>query len=173
LDDDAPKGALRPDDLAVLLRLARGRREVVELGTSKAWTAISLALAERRRRVTTYDPAVQHVREHYLNLVPPTVRDRIRFVDQPGETGPGDELTAVDLLFIDSSHEREPTIREYRAWRAVLADDAVIVFDDYSHPGFPGVREAIRDLGLDGTPVGLLFVHGSTAPRNPSASQTS
>ena len=35
-------------DTAVLLELARGRQRAVELGTAAGWTAISLALADRR-----------------------------------------------------------------------------------------------------------------------------
>ena len=157
--DDAPQGALRPDDLAVLLALAEGRREVVELGISKAWTAMSLALAQDDRRVVTYDPAVQHVRERYVGLVSRSVRERVRFVDQPGERGPQSDPTVVDFLFIDSSHEREATVREYAAWQPVLAADAVVVFDDYGHPDFPGVEQAVQDLGLHGQRTGFLFIH--------------
>ncbi len=71
----------------MLLELARGRLEIVELGTAKAWTAICLALAGPDRRVTTYDPIVQPVRERYLALVPRSVRRRIVLIDQPGESG--------------------------------------------------------------------------------------
>jgi hypothetical protein len=158
LGDDAPRGALRPDDLAVLLKVADGRQVVVELGTSKAWTTISLALADARRRVTTYDPAVQPVRERYVGLAR-RVRDRVVFVDQPGEAGPIPGLDQVELLFIDASHQREATIREYQAWRPALVNDAIVVFDDYQHPHFPGVTEAIRELGLSGEAVGFLFIH--------------
>jgi predicted O-methyltransferase YrrM len=157
--DDAPKGALRADDLAQLLRIAKGRRNVVELGTSKGWTAISLAVADSARQVTTYDPVVQHIRHDYLQLAPPSARDRVTFVDLPGESGPVAGAAPVDLLFIDSSHEREPTVREYGVWRPALADDAIVVFDDYGHPDFPGVTEAVAELGLVGVRFGLLFVH--------------
>src|ERR1700691_5676695 len=48
--------ATRPDDLAVLLKLAQNRRRVVELGTGTGWTAIALALADAEREVITYVP---------------------------------------------------------------------------------------------------------------------
>jgi predicted O-methyltransferase YrrM len=130
----------------------------------KAWTAISLALAQNDRRMVTYDPVVQNVRERYLSLVPRSVRERITFVDRPGEAGPYPHAAAVDLLFIDASHEREATIRQYDAWRPALARDAVVLFDDYGHPDFPGVRQAVRDLGLDGHTSGLLFIHRCGPP---------
>jgi hypothetical protein len=41
----------------------------------------------------------------------------------------------------------------------VLAPGAVVVFDDYLHPGYPGVREAVAELELAGEPRGTLFVH--------------
>jgi predicted O-methyltransferase YrrM len=158
LRDDAPKGALRADDLAVLMRVASGRRRVVELGTAKAWTAISLAVADEARTVVTYDPVVQHVRARYAELVPERVRARITFVDQPGSVGPLDPDSGVDLLFIDSSHEREETVREYERWRPALAPGSVVVFDDYNHPDFPGVRQAVDSLGLTGEVRGLLYI---------------
>lgn len=160
MGDDAPKSAVRLDDLALLLELAKGRREVVELGTAKAWTSISLALAEPQRHVTTYDPIVQHARERYLGLVSSKVRDRISTVDRPGESGPAPDAPPVDFLFIDSSHDRETTRLQYETWKGALAPGCTVVFDDYRHRDFPGVGEAIDELRLDGRPVGaLLFVH--------------
>lgn len=131
---------------------------MAELGTGTAWTAISLALADSRRRVTAFDPVVRPERERYLGLVGARTRDRIELVDAPGERGPapGQE---VDLLFVDSSHEREATVREFEAWRPALAPGAVVAFDDYHHPDYPGVREAIAQLGLTGERQGTLFVH--------------
>ena len=51
------------------------------------------------------------------------------------------------------------TVAEVRAWRPVLGPGAVIVFDDYTHPDFPGVGEAVAELGLSGDQRGTLFVH--------------
>jgi predicted O-methyltransferase YrrM len=131
---------------------------VVELGTGTAWTAISLALADPERRVTTFDPIVRPERERYLRLVGPRARARIELVDAPGERGPA-AGQRVDLLFVDSSHEREDTIREYQAWRPALAAGALVMFDDYDHPDYPGVREAVAALELPGEQQGTLFVH--------------
>jgi predicted O-methyltransferase YrrM len=148
----------RPADLRALLALARGRRRVVELGTATGWTAISLALADPARRVTTLDVIDRDEPRRYLRLVGRSVRERIELQIRDGAEGPlGAE--AVDLLYIDSSHEREPTIAELRAWRPALAPGATVVFDDYRHPHYPGVREAVSQLGLAGEPRGAMFVH--------------
>jgi predicted O-methyltransferase YrrM len=158
--------ATRPRDLAALLDLARGRRRVVELGTGMGWTAISLALSDRKRRIITFDPSSYAERGRYLELAAPQVLERIRFVSEPGSRGPLDG-DPVDLLYIDSSHEREGTLAELRAWWGALRPGALVVFDDYTHPDFPGVREAIEERGLDGVQRGTLFVHavGVVQPR--------
>ena len=157
-DEFSLASATRPRDLAILLRLARTRRRVVELGTGTAWTAIALALADRRRQVVTFDPIVRPEREAYLRLAGPQVASRIRLVDAPGERGP-DAEEPVDLLYIDSSHDRESVIAEYRAWRPQLRPGAVVALDDYDHEDFPGIREAVAELRLTGERLGTLFVH--------------
>jgi predicted O-methyltransferase YrrM len=149
--------ATRPRDLALLLELASGRRQVVELGTATAWTSISLALADPLRQVVTYDPGA-YERGAYLALAGAGVRARITFVTAPGAAGPVDG-SPVDLLYVDSAHTREGTLEELRAWLPVLPAKALVVLDDYAHTGFPGVREAVDELGLSGEPRGTMFVH--------------
>jgi predicted O-methyltransferase YrrM len=144
-----------------LLKLARGHRRVVELGTGTAWTAISLALADPERRVVSYDiPDLSRDvgPKHYLELVREHVRDRIELIVAPGSTGP-QEAEPVELLYIDSSHEQEQTIEEVRAWQPHLRSGALVLFDDYAKSLYPGVREAIEHLGLEGERRGKLFIH--------------
>lgn len=106
----------------------------------------------------SYDAIERPERELYLQLVSPESRRRLTFVSAPGDAGPPDRET-VDLLYIDSSHEREGTIREVRAWRGSLRQGSVIVFDDFDHPRYPGVEQAVRSLGLDGEQRRGLFLH--------------
>lgn len=155
--------ATRPADMRVLVKMTKGCTRVVEIGTATAWTAITLALDDRRRRVVTYDVIEREEARHYLDLVKPDVRERIELVVAPGCTGPRDHQP-VDLLYIDSSHAREDTIAEVRAWQPYLRPGAPILFDDYTHPDYPGVREAVEELGLRGELLGTLFVHRHTTP---------
>jgi predicted O-methyltransferase YrrM len=167
-DTFALESSTRPADLARLLKLARGRGHVVELGTANGWTAIALALADSGRHVVTFDPFDRPERQTYLGLIPAAVRERITFVREPGSSGPG-HVTAgadavasaaahpVELLYIDSSHDRADTIAEVRAWQHALAPGTLIVFDDYDHPEYPGVREAVDELGLRGETAGTLY----------------
>lgn len=147
----------RPTDIRVLLELANGCNRIVELGTATGWTPITLALDDPARRVVTYDVLAREP-ERYLRLVRPDVTERIELVIAPGSTGPRDQQP-VDLLYIDSSHEREQTIAEVRAWKPYLRPGAPVLFDDYTNPDFPGIREAIEELGLKGERRGKLFVH--------------
>ena len=148
----------RPADMQVLLELAKGCRWVVELGTATAWTAITLALDDSRRRLVTYDVFERDEAKRYLELVGLNVKEQIELVVAPGSTGPRNQQP-IDLLYIDSSHMREQTIAEILAWRPHLRPGALVLFDDYAHPDYPGVREAIDELGLEGERRGELFVH--------------
>jgi predicted O-methyltransferase YrrM len=148
----------RPAELAALLALARGRTTVVELGTGTAWTAISFALAEPACRVISCDPCVRVEREAYLDLAGLPVRERIELREEPDGAGPRAGDGPVQLLFIDSSHEREPTVAAFLAWRGALAPGALVIFHDHGNPDYPGVREAVEDLGLAGWETGGLFV---------------
>jgi predicted O-methyltransferase YrrM len=156
-DEFSLASSIRPGELNALLGLACGRRKVVELGTGTAWSAISLALDDTSRRVITYDPSVRAQREAYLGCAWPSVRERIEFRAEPDSNGPR-AGEAVELLFVDSSHDRESVVRAFDAWRDALLPAAVVAFHDYEHPRYPGVREAIAELGLVGSTVGGLFV---------------
>jgi predicted O-methyltransferase YrrM len=149
--------ATRADELGTLIELARGRTHVVELGTATAWTAISLALADRSREVVSFDPMYWDGRNEYLALAG-SARERITLIEQPGEGGPQPGAPPAELLFIDSSHDREATLAEFAAWRHALAPGAVVVFHDYDEPAYPGVTEAVRELGLEGERFGHMFI---------------
>jgi predicted O-methyltransferase YrrM len=143
--------------LSALLAVARDRDRIVELGTAAGWTAYSLALANPRARVTTYDWVEHPNRERYRSLVPPDVLDRVDQRLRLAQRGP-EEPTECDLLLVDADHEHEPVLEMTAAWYASVVPGGLVVFDDYASE-FPGVREAIEDLGFDGRQVGRLFVH--------------
>jgi predicted O-methyltransferase YrrM len=129
---------------------------LVELGTGTAWTTIALALADPARTIVTYD-IVDRERAAYLALVPDSARSRITFVTAPAEDGPG-EVSGVELLFVDSSHERDATVAQIAVWRPALAPGALIVFDDFGHPDYPGVAQAVAALGASGTVRASMFL---------------
>ena len=100
-------------------------------------------------------------REGYLDLAGRGVLGRIELREEPDCRGPHPGDPSVELLFIDSAHEREAVLAAFRAWRDALAPGAVVVFHDYGHPEYPGVREAVLELGLEGgAERGGVFVWG-------------
>jgi predicted O-methyltransferase YrrM len=155
----------RADDLARLLVRARGSRRIVEIGTGSGTTSIALALDDRERLVWSYDVKPPRAeRELFLRLVPNAVRERITFFQEAG-TEPSSPPASVDLLFIDGSHQREDTAATFHVWEPQLVPRATVAFHDYGR-NWPGVAQAIEDLGLDGEVDGLLFVwRRQTAPR--------
>jgi len=69
-------------------------------------------------------------------------------------------MERVELLYIDSSHEREQTIEEVTTWLPYLVPGAPVIFDDFNEdPPWPGVSDAIRALGLPGEQHASLFVY--------------
>jgi hypothetical protein len=111
--------------------------------------------------VITFDPEVHVERERYLELLDPETRSLIRLVRAGTEEGPSaleqHEPPAVEVLFIDGDHGREGALAAFEAWREVLAPGAVVALHDYGDPDYPGVAEAVADLGLEGNVHGTLF----------------
>jgi predicted O-methyltransferase YrrM len=157
-DEWSLKSATKPESLALLLRLAEGRRAVVEIGTGTAWTTAALALADPRRTVVSYDPFVRPERDRYLELAGAGAAGRIELIEAGGEAGPPPEGPAPDFVFVDGSHEKELTIRTFEAWRGALAPGGAIAFHDYGNELYPGVTEALEELGLEGEVERDVFV---------------
>jgi predicted O-methyltransferase YrrM len=152
------RSATGPRSLAHVLREAHGHRRVVEIGTGTAWASIASALADDARQIVTYDPVVREAREWYLELAGASVRSRIALIDAPGEAGPADGAANVGFVYIDGSHDRDRTIATFEAWHAAVAPGGAIAFHDWRNESYPGVTEAILELGLPGQAHGDVFV---------------
>jgi hypothetical protein len=149
--------AARPRELAPLLEAARGLGTVVEMGTGTAWSAAALALADSRLVIFTYDPIVRHQRDLYLSLLRPEARSRIHLLGDP-DADRAKAPDAIDLLFIDSSHERDATIATFESWKGRVRSGGYVAFHDYGNPRFPGVTAAVDRLALQGHSHGYTFV---------------
>jgi predicted O-methyltransferase YrrM len=148
--------ATRPDDLEALLKLARDATSVAEIGTGPGWSSIAIALMQPDCRIVSFD-IVPRPAERYARLVPRSVRERIRFVVGDGAGGAAG-APEVDFVFIDSSHQLEETVETFEAWRPKLRSPGTVVFHDYGNPDFPGVAQAVAQLGLEGQAEGGVFV---------------
>ena len=132
-------------------------RRVAEVGTAAAWTTSCIALARPDREIMSWDVEAHPERERYLALLAPGDRARVHLHDRPGGAGPSDP-PPVDAVFIDSSHELDETVETFRTWEPAVTRGGVIVFHDYDDDAYPGVRQAVRQLGLRGRARGHLFV---------------
>src|SRR4051812_34255691 len=157
-DEWSLRSATGPESLARILRLARGRTRVVEIGTGSAWTTAALLLADRARHVLSFDPRVWPQRDRYLALAGGGLTARLELVEGGGEEGPGERPWRPDMMFVDGSHDRELTIATFQAWRPALDGGAIVAFHDYENPEYPGVTDAIRTLRLEGEADGDVFV---------------
>ena len=156
-DRVSPAIAARPIELLPILRASAGARQVVEIGTGTAWTAIALTLARRERRVLSLDLEERPERERYLRLMPASARGRLELALRDGEQGPRDERE-LDFVFIDSSHRLDETKRTFLLWSERLRPGGVVAFHDWGNPDYPEVTEAIEQLGLAGERSHLLFI---------------
>ena len=68
-DDWSLISATAPHHLSELIRLAKGRHSVVEIGTGSGWTTGVLALVDRQRTIRTFDPYDLGNRDRYLALL--------------------------------------------------------------------------------------------------------
>jgi Methyltransferase domain len=155
--------ATRPHDVSMLVRLAHGHDSVIELGTATAWTAVALAIADDRRRVRSYDPEIRPERDRYLALAG-SARDRIVLRAERAEQA-HPEPRSAGLVFIDCAHDRETTRDAFRAFEPAVRPGGAVAFHDYGHPLYPGVREAVEELGLRGDVRGGMFIWARPAER--------
>jgi predicted O-methyltransferase YrrM len=154
--------ACRPAELRVLLGALGHALQVAEVGTAAGWTTACIALARPGREVHSWDVEAHPERDRYLALLDACDRARVHLHDRPGGLGPADP-PPVDAVFIDSSHERDETVATFRTWEPVLSPGGVIAFHDYDDEDYPGVTEAVRELGLQGEAHGHLYVWRKSA----------
>ncbi len=142
----------------MLVEALRGRAVVAEVGTAAAWTAGALLLAEPGRRVLELGRRGAPAARHHPCAPAPGGPRAPRALRSPGRRSGRPTRRPVDAVFIDSSHEKEETLATFRTWEPALAPGGVVAFHDWDDPAYPGVTEAIRELGLTGHASGHLFV---------------
>lgn len=70
------------------------------------------------------------------------------WVTSPDLIGRGNK--PVGLLYVDGDHTREGARRDIVSWAPHLVPSARIAVDDYGHPDWPGVGEAVDELVAEG-----------------------
>jgi hypothetical protein len=69
----------------------------------------------------------------------------------------------VGLLYVDGDHTKEGAKRDIVAWAPHLAEGARIAVDDYGHPDWPGVGEAVDELVDEGVLAPIELYHDRLA----------
>ena len=69
----------------------------------------------------------------------------------------------VGLLFVDGDHTKEGAKRDILSWAPHLVPCARIAVDDYGHPDWPGVGEAVDELVAEGLVEPVKIYHDQLA----------
>lgn len=69
----------------------------------------------------------------------------------------------VGLLFVDGDHTKDGAKRDIVEWAPYLAPGARIAVDDYGHPDWPGVGEAVDELVAEGFLAPIQIYHDRLA----------
>lgn len=184
-------GATPPDielTLADLAAQVPADQEIVELGVYQARTAIIMAWGAAQgngAHVTavdawdlpgnTYDPpfTLPETRQRaFYNVESVGYGERVHLAQHfaseigahwiEGAWGPGGGRK-VGLLFVDDDHSYADAKAAIEAWAPHLADGAVIAVDDYGHPDWPGVAQAVDELVDSGFLAPIQLFHDRLA----------
>jgi hypothetical protein len=160
-----------PDDILITLAdfatQVSPEHEIVELGVFQGRSALQLAWGARQglgAHVTGVDPWALEG-----NVYDPPFTDdgsrrwALHWVQSLGYSRDISLINAfshdvaatwqgkpVGLLYVDGDHTKEGARRDIVAWAPHLAEGARIAVDDYGHPDWPGVGEAVDELVAEG-----------------------
>jgi predicted O-methyltransferase YrrM len=179
-----------PDEIAFTLadmaKQVPSDQEIVELGVYQGRTALIMAWGASQgngAHVTavdawdlpgnTYAPPFTDpvTRERaYANIENLGYSERVKLYQDFAVKFAGDWIESpteggmpVGLLFVDDDHSYEGARAAIEAWAPHLADGAVIAVDDYGHPDWPGVAEAVDELVDNGVLEPIEIYHDRLA----------
>lgn len=145
------EGWLAREEAALLYALARAARDgcIVEVGSYRGRSTVALALGTRAgagRPVYAFEPhepfigvlggrfGPQDRAAFYRTMLETGCYREVRLVNLSSEQVRGAWTTPVALLWIDGDHAYESVARDFACWRAHLAPDAHVAFDDATDP---------------------------------------
>jgi predicted O-methyltransferase YrrM len=149
---------------------AAANPRIVEIGSYKGRSTIVLAsaLAEQGRgSVVAIDPHKPTGKESYAkehgerdtyaefleNLAKAAVEPYVVSVRKIAAQARAEyDMQPIDLLFIDGSHDYDDVVADIELWAPLLADRAIVAFND---PYAPGVNRALRER-MAGLPFASL-----------------
>lgn len=171
---DTAKAALKsPQQAQLLFRLARyfQASEILELGTSFGITTLYLALGSDEGTVHTIEgcPQTMRIAQHHFdqlkqrNIVPVLGSFRSKLPETL------QRMEALDLVFLDGHHAKEPTLDYFEQCLTKAHGDTVFVFDDiHWSRGMEQAWEAVKahprvTVTIDLFNMGLVFLRTEQA----------
>lgn len=173
-----------PDDIGITLadfaRMVPADQEIVELGVFQGRTALMMAWGARQGEGAhltgvdawalegnTYGPPFNEEgsRSHArYNVQALGYSSGITLInDFAVNAAKGWGVKPVGLLFVDDDHSYEGARSAIEAWAPHLADGARIAVDDYGHPDWPGVAQAVDALVDEGFLAPVEIFHDRLA----------
>lgn len=194
---DRVLGYLSEENGAVLFETVQvvRPRTLLEIGSFLGRSTVLLALAQRSAgiadaRLVTVDP---HRGQHTprddpdAEIDPVTLgvfrqslaRAGVEALVEPWVMTSGEAAhrwkEPIDLLYVDGWHSFDAVMDDARSFLPYLSPSGVVIFDDYSHPLWPGVGKAVHALVEEGAfhLWGPVFTQamGGTAPVAPAGLQ--
>lgn len=179
-----PVRGATPDEIGMALAdfasLVTPDREIVELGVFNGRTALIMAWGAAQgggAHVTAVDPwdtegnvydppftdAESRVwADYWVRTL--GYSDRIDLVQGfSQDVGADWSGKPVGLLFVDGDHTKEGARRDIETWAPHLAPGARIAVDDYGHPDWPGVGQAVDELVAEGFLAPIEVFHDRLA----------
>lgn len=161
-----PDGELVAGEQAAIHRLAKGRRQAVDLGTYRGLSAVILSLAcDHVHTIDCYDDVAG--KGTFADTLDPERYERMsghslistaalcnRFGNLSCEQADTAEAAGhwtggpIDVLFVDADHSESSTLRNVKAWLPHMATEARIIFHD-NNDLHPGVQQALDVLRND------------------------
>ncbi len=145
----------------IYLALAGGEVHAVDPHTPQSMTQVPSAVAadaqeSKRSSSEPMDPSERFLR----NLERFGVRERVVYHREPSvEVAASWTGGAVRLLYVDGMHTYEDVQQDYKAWKPFLAEEHVVVFDDYL---WAEVQHAVNDLRVHAD-CRFFYVRGGQA----------
>lgn len=129
------KNSVKPKKFGQLLfRMVRAYKpaQILELGTSLGVTTAYLALADPESNLVTLEGAKSVADMARSNLATLGIKNASIQEGNFDDTLPGilNNVSVLDLVFIDGNHRREPTERYFQQLLTRVNNDTIIIFDD-------------------------------------------
>jgi len=133
----------------IYLALAGGEVHAVDPHTPQSLVQVPTAVGALGSRSERLSAEATGPSETFLrNLERFGVRERVVYHRAPSvEAAASWSAGAIRLLYIDGLHTYEAVLQDYRAWRPFLAEQHVVLFDDYL---WAEVQHAVDELRSQG-----------------------